>query len=90
MIGYRPTDSIGVEAVETAGGIIETFLYELSELTLFGISKSKFVIQSHDFLEYGIISDYNGLLGIDFFEGFKFCIDTETNELSIVKNQQCA
>lgn len=83
MFGYRPSDSIGVEMVETANGIIETDLYELSELSLFGITKSKFVVQAHDFLEHGITSDYNGLLGLDFFEGCKFCIDMETCELSI-------
>ena len=85
MFGYRPTDSIGIETVETASGIIETYLYELSEFHLFGITKPKFVIQAHDFLEYGIVSDYNRLLGMDFFEGYKFCIDTETNELTIIK-----
>ena len=30
-------------------------------------------------------SRYNGLLGIDFFEDTKFCIDTTTNELTILK-----
>jgi predicted aspartyl protease len=85
MFGYRPTDSIGVEMVETANGIIETDLYELSELSLFGITKSKFVVQAHDFLEHGITSDYNGLLGLDFFEGCKFCIDMEMSELSITE-----
>jgi predicted aspartyl protease len=83
MIGYRPTDSIGIAPVETASGIIETDLYELSEFKLFGITKSSFVVQSHDFLEYGIVSDYSGLLGMDFFEGFKFCIDTVLNEITL-------
>lgn len=83
MFGYRPIDSIGVEMVETANGIIETDLYELSELSIFGITKSRFVVQAHDFLEHGITSDYNGLLGLDFFECCRFCIDMETCELSI-------
>lgn len=83
MFGYRPSDAIGSELVETASGIIETNLYELSEFKLFGITREKFVVQAHDFLEHGIISDYNGLLGLDFFEGHKFCIDLTTNELSI-------
>ena len=85
MFGYRPSDTIGIEVVETASGIIETHLYELSEFHLFGITKHKFVIQAHDFLEYGIVSDNNGLLGIDFFEGYKFCIDMVENELTIIK-----
>ncbi len=72
MFGYRPIDSIGVEMVETANGIIETDLYELSELSIFGITKSRFVVQAHDFLEHGITSDYNGLLGLDFLSAADF------------------
>lgn len=41
MIGYRPVDVIGVEAVETASGIIETYLYELSEFHLFGLTTER-------------------------------------------------
>ncbi len=85
MAGYRPEDSVGTEMVETASGIIETDLYELKEFKLLGILRKNFVIQAHDFLEYGIISDYNGLLGLDFFEEYKFCIDMITNELTINK-----
>jgi hypothetical protein len=43
------------------------------------------VVQAHDFLEHGITSDYNGLLGLDFFEGCKFCIDMEMSELSVTE-----
>jgi len=31
--------------------------------------------QIYDFLEHGILSDYEGLLGLDFFENTRFCID---------------
>ena len=85
MLGYRPEDSIGKELVETASGIIETDLYELKSFRLFGIVQENFVVQAHDFVAYGLVSDYNGLLGIDFFEGYKFCIDMATNELTLHK-----
>jgi len=38
-------------------------------------------IQIYDFLAHGIFSDYNGLLGLDFFEGTKFCIDMKENTI---------
>lgn len=85
MAGYRPEDAIGTEMVETANGIIETDLHEMKTFRLFGITRKNFIIQAHDFLEHGIISDYNGLLGLDFFEGYRFCIDMVTNELTITE-----
>ncbi len=85
MSGFRPKDSGGIALVETASGIIETDLYEIENFRLFGITQEKFIVQAYDFLAHGIVSDYNGLLGIDFFEGYKFCIDMTTNELSIIK-----
>lgn len=34
-------------------------------------------------IEIGIFSDYNGLLGLDFLEGTKFCIDTKENTITL-------
>jgi Aspartyl protease len=85
MSGFRPEESGGTTWVETASGLIETDLYELETFRLFGITHEHFVVQAYDFLTHGIVSDYNGLLGIDFFEGYSFCIDMVTNELSISK-----
>lgn len=87
MSGFRPKNSVGTALVETASGIIETDLYELDTFRLFGVTQEKFVVQAYDFLTHGIVSDYNGLLGIDFFEGYKFCIDMTTNELTITKKE---
>jgi hypothetical protein len=40
----------------------------------------------YDFLAHGIFSDYNGLLGLDFFDGLHFCIDTKNNFITINKD----
>jgi hypothetical protein len=37
----------------------------------------------YDFLAHGMLSNYQGLIGMDFFEGTKFCIDTVKNLISI-------
>jgi predicted aspartyl protease len=83
IVGCRPEDSLGTALVETASGIIVTELFEIAEFKLFGITLHDFVVQAHDFLEHGVTSDYNGLLGLDFFEGQNFCINMGNNELSI-------
>ena len=40
-------------------------------------------IQIYDFLAHGIISDYDGLLGLDFFENTRFCIDMKNQTIEI-------
>ena len=60
-----------------------TEIFEVNVFSSLGLTKEKFQVQVYDFLAHGIYSDYNGLLGIDFLEGIKFCIDTRENTISI-------
>ena len=83
LLGYDLKDNIGTVEIETANGIIETEVFEVSVFSSLGLTKEKFQVQVYDFLAHGIYSDYNGLLGIDFLEGIKFCIDTRENTISI-------
>ena len=83
LLGHDLKDSIGTVEIETANGIIETEVFEIDSFSSLGIEKQKFEIQVYDFIAHGIFSDYNGLLGLDFLEGIKFCIDTNENTISI-------
>ncbi len=83
LLGYDLKDSIGRVEIETANGVIETDVFELLSFSSLGLSKDNFQIQVYDFLAHGIFSDYNGLLGLDFLEGTKFCIDTKSNTITI-------
>lgn len=84
LLGYDLKDSTGTVEIETANGIIETEVFEIDSFSSLGIEKEKFEIQVYDFIAHGIFSDYNGLLGLDFLEGTKFCIDTNENTISVV------
>lgn len=83
LLGHDLKDSVGTVEIETANGIIETDVFEIDSFSPLGIEKKKFEIQVYDFIAHGIFSDYNGLLGLDFLEGTKFCIDTNENTISI-------
>ena len=83
LLGYDLKDNVGTVEIETANGIIETEVFEVNVFSSLGLTKEKFQVQVYDFLAHGIYSDYNGLLGIDFLEGVKFCIDTRENTISI-------
>jgi len=83
LLGYDLKDSIGTVEIETANGIIETEVFEVSCFSSLGQTKDKFQIQVYDFLSHGIFSEYNGLLGLYFFEGTKFCIDLKLNTITL-------
>jgi predicted aspartyl protease len=84
LLGHDLKDSIGTVEIETANGIIETEVFELNSFSSLGITKEKFPIQVYDFIAHGIYSDYNGLLGLDFLEGTKFCVDLSENTITIL------
>lgn len=67
--GYELKDSKGEKEVETSNGIIVVELYDVEELTSLGICKKKFEVQVYDFLAHNIASDYDGVIGLNFFEG---------------------
>ncbi len=83
LLGYDLKDSIGTVEIETASRIIETEVFEVGSFSSLGLTKNKFQIQVYDFLAHGIFSNFNGLLGLDFLEGTKFCIDTKLNTISL-------
>lgn len=83
LAGYELKDAIELVEIETANGIVESEVFEVSQIKSMGITKNRFQIQVYDFLSHGIFSNYDGLLGLDFFEGTKFCIDTDLNEIRI-------
>ena len=84
LLGYDLKDNIGTVAIETANGVIETEVFELTSFSSLGLRKEKFQIQVYDFLAHGIFSDYNGLLGLDFLEGSVFTVDMKENTIAVL------
>ncbi|CAN1543534.1 Retropepsin-like domain, bacterial [Flavobacteriaceae bacterium] len=83
LSGYELKDAIEVVQIETANGLVESEIYEIGSIHSLGIHKEKLQIQVYDFLAHGIFSNYDGLLGLDFLEGYKFCVDTLRDEITI-------
>ena len=82
-LGYDLKNSIGTSLIETGNGIIEVDNYEIGTISGIGITKKNFHIQVYDFLAHGVLSNYDGLLGLDFLKGMKFCIDTKLNVITL-------
>ena len=83
MAGYDLRNPLDTAEIETGNGIVQVQIFEILEIAAFGIVRQHFQIQVYDFLAHGILSNYQGVLGVDFFEGTKFCIDTVRSQISI-------
>ena len=83
MLGYSVTDAIRMERVKTGGGTVETYVFVLKQLTCLGITRTNIEVSAYDFFAFNIVADFDGVLGLDFFEDVKFCIDLKQKEINI-------
>ena len=85
MAEYPIENVIETGMVETSGGIIEVDVIETKAISAFGHTVRGMNVQIYDFFKQGILSDYDGLLGLDFFENTKFTIDMDNQTIEVVK-----
>ena len=74
---------IGTGLVETANGIVDVGILKINSLSAFGHVKHDLKVQVYDFLKHGIISDYDGVLGLDFFKNTAFTIDMVNQTIEV-------
>lgn len=84
--GYRMGDTKGLVPVETANGIIYANRFEVTQMETLGIVKQNFEITSYIFDDPE--ANYQGVIGLDFLEKMKLCIDLEINEITVSKNKR--
>lgn len=83
LSGYSLKESKGEAELETSNGIIRVELYDIEQFKCLGILKQKFEVQVYDFVAHGIMSDYDGVIGLNFLREHKFCIEIEKGEVTI-------
>ena len=83
FLGYSLDDSIGTNFYETASGIIEGHVLPIKELSAVGITRRNFEVCTFDFLARGLVSELSGVLGLDFFEGVKICLDFRSSIITV-------
>jgi len=83
MAYYPVKDVIETTTVETASGMMELDIIQTKAISAFGHTVSNMKVQMYDFLKQGIISDYDGLLGLDFFKNTVFTIDMDEQTIEV-------
>ena len=69
--------------LETASGIVTAELFEVDSLLSLGIQRNNFQVHAYDLIGNGVLTEIDGVLGLDFFEGYKFCVDLGLHEISV-------
>lgn len=88
LAGYSVSDAVGMERIETASGIIEAHIFIVNRIECLGIVRKNFKLSAYDFFAYHFLSDFEGVLGLDFLKGTKFCVDLDEQEITIqLKNK---
>lgn len=83
MLGYEFKDAVRNVAVETSNGVIFMDIFKIERLELFGVLRENVEVQIYDFIAHGIVSNYDGVIGLDFLRQIKFCLDIENGILTI-------
>ena len=68
IIGYRLSDSLGTVQFETAQGVVDAHVFNIKYLKALGHIKRDLKICSYDFLGNNVLSEIDGVLGLDFFK----------------------
>ena len=85
MAYYPMGDIIETGLVETASGFMYVSIIKTNTISAFGHTVRDMKVQVYDFLAHGIISEYNGVLGLDFLENTKFTIDLINQTIEILQ-----
>ena len=85
MANYTIDSKIERGAIETANGIVKVSVFKVDSLEALGHTLRNVSVQAYDFLAHGIISDYDGVLGIDFFEDTEFTINMKNQTIEVKK-----
>jgi len=83
MANFSIGNKIETGLVETANGIVEVDVIQTNVISAFGHSVRGLGVQIYDFLAHGILSDYEGVLGIDFFEDTEFTINMKNQTIEV-------
>lgn len=75
MKGHDIPKDLSMVTVETASGVLEAQIVSTINFEALGIKREDFPVLSYDFLKHGILSPYDGVIGLDFFRSTVLTID---------------
>ena len=68
IAGYEIPDALRVVQLETGMGVTDAYVFKTESLEALGLMRKGMEICAYDFLRSGVISNFEGMLGLDFFK----------------------
>jgi hypothetical protein len=85
VAGYEKNLRLNKEVkVQTANKIIDADKILVEELKILDRAIPNFEVTTYDFLAQDDLLDYDGVLGLDFFQGTRLLLDFVKSELTIL------
>ena len=81
IAGYKISDSLRTEIFETAKGAVEAFVFKVDKFYALGTTVKNIEICSYDFLGNNVLSEIDGVLGLDFFRNTDLRINFKKSEI---------
>ena len=83
MVGIGMGDSLRNVEFETANGTVVAEVFILPSFSALGKTKTDFEVCAYDFLANGIVSEFDGMLGLDFMKGNDLLVSFKRMEVSL-------
>lgn len=83
LAGYDISNAVGIEKIATGSGVVDAYIFVLDKIESLGVVREKFQVCTYDFFAYHYSAEFEGVLGLDFLKGIKFCIDLDDEEVTI-------
>lgn len=83
LIGFSIQGALRKVELETGKGIVEAYVFNAPKFTALGKTIENMEVCSYDFIGNAIFSDFDGVLGLDFFRGSNLNIDFRSFTISL-------
>jgi hypothetical protein len=75
MIGFTLNDVVRTVQLETGKGVIDAYVFKLNQFTTLDKTIQNMEVCAYDFIANAIFSDFDGVLGLDFFRNSELIIN---------------
>lgn len=82
-MGFTMNDVIRIVQLETGKGVVDAYVFKVNKFTSLGKTIDSIEICSYDFIGNAIFSDFDGVLGLDFFRNSELIIDFKRMIISL-------
>lgn len=83
MIGIDPSQALKAVEFETANGVVSASVFFVPHFSALGHTIRDFEICAYDFLANGVVSDFDGMLGLDFLKSKDLLVSFKRLEISL-------